>query len=150
MKAYEDKLNVEVDVCGIFLSTHFPFLGATPDGLLYTGTGMGKFAIVEVKCPYKHCNSTILDACKDSQFCLELDSSNQPKLKRNHDYYYQILGQLGISGGEYCDFVVWTLVDVYIERVYLDSTVWQEMTVKLTNYYKTELGPEIIHRLMES
>ncbi len=66
LKAYEDKLNVEVDVCGIFLSTHFPFLGATPDGLVYTGTGMGKFAIVEVKCPYKHCNSTILDACKDS------------------------------------------------------------------------------------
>ncbi len=30
LKAYEDKLNVEVDVCGIFLSTHFPFLGATP------------------------------------------------------------------------------------------------------------------------
>ncbi len=85
-----------------------------------------------------------------TQFCLELDSSNQPKLKRNHDYYYQILGQLGISGGEYCDFVVWTLIDVYIERVYLDSTVWQEMTVKLTNYYKTELGLEIIHRLMES
>ena len=116
-EAYQNKMLVEVDVCGIFLSTTFPFLGATPDGLVYTGTGVGNFAILEIKCPYKHRNSKIADAYKDSKFCLQLDSSNQPKLRKNHDYYYQILGQLGITGGEYCDFIVWTLLDIHIERI---------------------------------
>ena len=55
-----------LNVCGIFLSTTFTFVGATPDGLVYAGTGVGNFVILEIKCPYKHRNSKIADACKDS------------------------------------------------------------------------------------
>ena len=43
---------------------------------------------------------------------------NTPQLKRRHDYYYQIIGQLGITDVRYCDFIVWTLVDLDVERVY--------------------------------
>ena len=49
---------------------------------------------------------------------------NTPQLKRRHDYYYQVIGQLGITGARYCDFIVWTLVDV-------DTELWQEMIDKL-------------------
>ena len=41
---------MDVDVCGIFLITEFPFLDASPDGLMYVG--VGESALVEVKCPY--------------------------------------------------------------------------------------------------
>lgn len=34
LDVYQRKMGVEVDVCGIFLSTEFPFLGASPDGLI--------------------------------------------------------------------------------------------------------------------
>ena len=34
------KMDVEVDVCGIFLRTEFPFLGASPDGLMYWCKGV--------------------------------------------------------------------------------------------------------------
>lgn len=146
LEAYQRKVDVEVDVCGFYLSTKFPFLGASPDGLMYIG--VGEFALVEVKCPYKHRNCTIADACKDSRFCLAI-KNDQPELKRSHDYYYQIIGQLAITGAGYCDFIVWTLVDMHIERVFMDKKLWQEMTDKLKNYYYTELGQEIIHRLLE-
>lgn len=146
LEAYQQRTAIEVDVCGLFLSIEFPFLGATPDGLMYTGLGM--IAVVEVKCPYKHRNSTIIDACKDSKFCLTISDLGEPRLKRNHDYYYQIIGQLGITGAEYCDFVVWTLLDMHIERVFMDADVWQDITKKLKEYYYTELGPEIIQRLL--
>ena len=36
---------------------YVPYLGALPDGLEYVGPG--KFAITEVKCPYKHINSKL-------------------------------------------------------------------------------------------
>lgn len=146
LEAYQRKTGVEVDVCGIFLSAKYPFLGASPDGLLYVGNR--EFALVEVKCPYKHRNSSISDACKDTKFCLTITNS-EPVLKRNHDYYFQVIGQLAITGAQYCDFIVWTLIDMHIERIFIDKDLWQEMTDKLLNYYRTELGPEIIRRLCE-
>ena len=145
MEAYQQTTNTEVDVCGLFLSAEFPFLGATPDGLVYIG--LGTLGLLEVRCPYKHRNSTIVDACKDSGFCLALNDLGQPKLRRSHDYYYQIIGQLGITRAAYCDFVVWTLMDTHIERVFMDTKVWKNITEKLKTYYYTELGPEIIQRL---
>lgn len=145
METYQQRTST--DVCGLYLSTKFPFLGATPDVLKYTGSY--KFAILEVKCPYKHKNSTIVDACKDSAFCLKINNLEQPQLKTSHDYYYQIIGQLGITGAEYFDFIVWTLVDVHIQRMFMDIELWQEMTKKLEKFYYTELGPEIIQRLLD-
>ena len=35
--AYQNKTRIEVDVSGIFLSTVLPFVGASPDGSVYTG-----------------------------------------------------------------------------------------------------------------
>ncbi len=71
-------------------------------------------------------------------------------LKRNHDYYYQVIGQLGITKASYCDFIVWTLSDIHVERIYLDACLWDEMKDKLKQYYYTTLGPEIITRVLES
>ena len=138
IQEYEAKMNVAVDVCGIYLSTHFPYLGASPDGLMYVG--FGKIAIIEVKCPYKHRNNTIAQACEDSGFCLAFNSNDQPILKRSHDYYFQVTGQLAITGAEYCDFVVWMLVDLHIERVYMDRELWKEMTEKNESLLSYRIG----------
>ncbi len=94
------KSNAEVDVCGFYISTQFPFLGASPNGI----------ALIEINCPYTHQSHSINDACQDVKFCLALENG-KPMLKKNHDYYYQIIGQLAVTGAEFCDFVVWTLKD---------------------------------------
>ena len=57
-------MDTEVDVCDFFLSTEFPFLGASPDGIMYIGDY--KIGLVEVKCPYKYRHCSIADVCKDS------------------------------------------------------------------------------------
>ena len=49
LQQYQTITEVEVDVCGLFLSSSLSYLGASPDGLMYVG--LGKIAIVEVKCP---------------------------------------------------------------------------------------------------
>ena len=82
-----------VEPCGLFVDTSKPFLAASPDGVV------GREAVVEVKCPLR-CLETSLEwlARHDQTFCLQRDlSSGGLRLRRNHDYYYQIQGQMHIS-----------------------------------------------------
>ena len=83
----------EVEQCGLFVDTDKCFLAASPDGLV------GGEAVVEVKCPHQ-CESERLEwlAGHDPSFCLQQDLvSGGLRLKRNHDYYYQIQGQMHIT-----------------------------------------------------
>jgi len=52
------------------------------------------------------------------------------KLSRRHEYFYQILGQLGILQGPYCDFVCQTPT-MHIERIPLDPSFFTDMCIKL-------------------
>lgn len=45
LKKLEEAEGIKIKECGLFIDAEFPFLGATPDGLV------GEDAIVEVKCP---------------------------------------------------------------------------------------------------
>ena len=54
--AYQRTTCTEVDSCGIFISVEYPFLGASPDGIIYVD--VGEIALVEIKCPYKHCHDS--------------------------------------------------------------------------------------------
>ena len=134
----------EVEECGVFLNEDYPFLATSPDGIIKLGSQ--EFGIVEVKCPYKHRDSSIQLACQDSAFYLSIDG-NQATLKRTHDYYYQVIGQLALSGAKFCDFIVWTKVDFHRERILPDDELWSEMNSKLSHFYMTTLGVEILTRL---
>ena len=82
------------------------FLGASPDAVGKNASG-DTVCLVEVKCPYKGRNKTVEEMYDDKSFCCHL-VNGEPKLKLNHDYHYQIQGQMAITGVHTCDFVVWT------------------------------------------
>lgn len=82
-----------VENCGLYVDTNKCFLAASPDGVI------GTEAVVEVKCPLK-CVDTRLDwlAKHDQTFCLQPDLvTGGLRLKRNHDYFYQVQGQMHIT-----------------------------------------------------
>ena len=82
-----------MEECGLFVDTDKSFLAASPDGLV------GSEAVVEVKCPFK-CADSRLDwvAAHDSSFCLQTDPiTGGLRLKRSHNYYYQVQGQMHVS-----------------------------------------------------
>ena len=105
IKLYEEKSGHTVHQCGFFVCDMYPFLGASPDGIII-GEG-DEFGIVEVKCPFVHHNTTISKACDDKIFHL-MKTENDMKLCLDHDYHYQITGQLAITKAAYCDLVTWT------------------------------------------
>ena len=62
---------VTVQDCGLFIDAQRPWLAASPDGIV-TDSLTGQW-LLEVKCPYKHRQRRVEDACRDDPgFCLEI------------------------------------------------------------------------------
>ncbi|KAK6196378.1 hypothetical protein SNE40_001615 [Patella caerulea] len=114
---------VTVEKCGIILHSEIPGLGASPDGKVYD-TVCNKFGGLEVKCPISKAGMTI-----EQGFYLANDNGNI-HLKISHDYFYQVQGQMFISGLEWTDFVVWLGKEIFIERVKFDFDLWHSRSMR--------------------
>ena len=125
---------------GLRVNPKYPHLGATPDGVVKCDCcGDG---IIEIKCPYKHQQSHPHNV-KDNKFCLE-QVNGQMLLKKTHEYYYQIQGQLAICEMEYCDFVCWTPHGMHIERIVPDTLLFKTIKPSLDAFFVTVLLPMLI------
>ena len=67
-------------------------------------------ALQSIKNPYSARDLTLHEACHATKaFCLEMQEHNRNvtyKLKRRHDYYYQIQCQMYCCNVDWCDFVL--------------------------------------------
>ena len=108
---YENLKNVIVKECGLFLNKRYPWLGASPGGIVYhDGVAMG---IIEIKCLKALRDRTVsafIEEVKEKKIslvnsCLCL-CNDSLALRRCHQYYYQIQHQLLLTEFEYCDFVI--------------------------------------------
>ncbi|XP_050058307.1 uncharacterized protein LOC126550531 [Aphis gossypii] len=103
--------------------------------------------LVEIKCPYSAKDYTnINDAIIEKKInFLRLNLNKEPELKKTHDYYYQIQGQLHISKKKYCDFIVYSSNWLHVETIYYNNEFWiNVMQPKLTKFYLNCLLPEIV------
>ena len=110
----------KVESTGLHVNPKYPHLGASPDGLTScTCCGDG---ILEIKCPY-----SLRDSIPTNAPCLTSSMDGEYKLSTTHEYYYQVHGQLGITGRPFCDFVCWTPQDIHVERILYDPDFFVEM-----------------------
>ncbi|XP_077204323.1 uncharacterized protein LOC143842901 [Paroedura picta] len=140
IKSSESRKPVKVDDCGLFVDKGKKWLAASPDGIVReAGTGK-KLAILEVKCPYKHRNKTVTDACKDKTFCLEKEGEAYT-LKKEHPYYTQVQCQMGVTGLKKADLVVHTNKETAIAPVEFDPIFWNNTVPKLEKFYTDAVVP---------
>jgi hypothetical protein len=76
----KNKHNVSVEDMDLVLCTYCSYLGASPDGLIVSEPH--KY-LIEVICPYKWRQSTILDACNDKALCCYVDENGSVHLKKS-------------------------------------------------------------------
>ena len=96
----DDHSELSCTLSGLCVNPKYPHLGATPDGIVKCdccGNGL-----IEIKCPYKHKESHP-HSVVDNKYCLE-HVDGLVRLKKTHEYYYQIQGQLAI-----CEWNIVTL-----------------------------------------
>ena len=128
--------NLSVEPCGLFVSVEHPWLAASPDGLVTDPTDrVSPFGLVEIKNPYSSREQTLIEAASSASFCLKCDKDNKLSLKRRHDYYYQVQCQLFCTKRDWCDFVLRTGKDLYVERIHRDDSWFQTSLNKLKKFY---------------
>ena len=125
--AEANRNNVNIYPCGVIVSLTAPWIAASPDRKVYNPERNPSFGLLEIKCPQV---SSILECPY-----LIRDEEGQLKLKRNHNYYYQVLTQLAVSGLEWCDLFVWCSNDFHQETIYFNSDNWNEVKRKVDIFY---------------
>lgn len=141
--------NLHYSRSGFVISEDFPFLGASPDAVVYDPISASPFGLAEVKCPYSFRHMTPSQACMNREFCCVLEATNDGKehlkLRHNHPYYSQVQGQMAITGRAWCDFVIYTEKGISVERISFNRDFWQtDLLPKLIDFFDNCFAPEII------
>ena len=102
--------------------------------------------LVEVKCLFNAKEKTVEEGCSGIRsFCSEI-VEQRPCLKTSHDYYYQVQGQMAVTGIHVCDFVIWTPKDISIQRINFDNEFWSNTCLpKREHFFFYFFLPEIIY-----
>ncbi|KAK4880364.1 hypothetical protein RN001_008510 [Aquatica leii] len=137
IKKYETVKGVKVTRCGIFVDIDYPYLAASPDGLV------AENGLLEVKCLPSLGNQIIKNVTLKRVCFTVVDG--EVRLNPQHPYYFQVQRQLNITKRDYCDFVIFTENDFAVNRIYRDVNLWNdEMLPKLISFYTNCMLPEII------
>lgn len=124
--------NSHAHECGLVVNPQFSFIGASPDNKICEN---GNTGLLEIKCPFNARAKTMEEAIADIPgFFLHHENENI-KLKRADNYYYQVQGQLLVTGAPFCDFIVWSKEGSHIERILPDLDMHQDMLNRLAEFY---------------
>lgn len=126
---------------GVFLSTEYPYLAATPDASVSCKC-CGK-GVAEAKCPYSLAQTGIPKVAVSQNFCLDNGDDGGLHLKRSHQYFFQVQTQMAICNVSYCDFIVWTPSSTHIERVQRDDAFIDTLLSRARSFFVRAIMPEL-------
>lgn len=139
IEQFEELQNFHVQQCGFFVDLEESYLGASPDGLI------GNDTIIEVKCPKTCSEMTPLQGISNGKIKFAKMEKGRMKLLKNHNYYYQVQGQLHVTRRKKCYFIVWTPKGMEYELIRRDDNFWAvECHEQLKNFYMNCLLPELV------
>ena len=138
------KLGCTLVKSGVWIDIERGWLAASPDGLVFNSSGK-LVGIIEIKCPFSAKDMTPLEAAKSlpSFPCKEIDG--HLALKREHNYFYQVQGQLAITHAPWCDFCIYTPHGFSIERIDFELPLWQQMVQNLETFFDKFMIPCLSH-----
>ena len=127
-------------------------MGASPGRLVYDPNARPSTGGLEVKCIESAQGMTPLQMkqtpkeVKKKSFCLKMKGDHL-QLDENHNYFYRVQGQEGVSGIEWFDFALLTdphlgLNGFFVQRIYFNNNQSEsEWLPKLTEFYFNHLLP---------
>ena len=133
---YSQLMNVNFSPCGLVIHPSTPWLASSLDGIVFDPNEYPQFGLVEFKCPNVH---NFMD-CK----YLKMEGGS-PQLKKSHSYYWQVQGQLLITGMQWCDFVVWAQEDYVVQRIYVEPEVQSAIREKADHFFFYHYMPSYLH-----
>ena len=103
-------------------------MSASPDCKVYDPSDpISPYGLLEIKCP----SFESVYGVK----CLKHFEDGTLSLNRNNEHFIQIMGQLGLTGLNWCDYLVWRENDFHLERIYCSKDLFQDFLKKLQEFF---------------
>ena len=131
--------DVSVLETGLHISPDYPYLGASPDGLIQCSTC--GFGVIEIKSPFKYRNATWQEAAQDTANGCSIEG-NSLRVKRHSRWMYQIQGQMMITGASYCDFVL-NAQTMMATRISRDEVLISQLRDDLRHFFVRFIFPAL-------
>jgi putative phage-type endonuclease len=128
--------------CGLFIAKEYPFLAASPDGII------DSTHVVEVKCPFSARDKPISAVTVPYLNC---DDRRNFFLDMNHNYYYQIQGQLLCTGAQTCTLIICTADNLKVKDIkYFDiqrnDTFILKMVSQLEDFFNNHFREALLEK----
>ena len=131
---YRHRKGLKHNVPGLIISNKHAFLGTSPDGIFDCKT-CGK-ALIEIKCLSSKRNFYPKSALLLLGIC-EKSENGELIVKKSHRYFYQVQGQMALTGIHRCYFVAYTHKGIYHILVNFDQAFWDSLVDKLQHFYRS-------------
>ena len=121
---------------GFVVNIEKSWLGFSPDAWVHNPSVDCTDGTAEFKCPYTMADITPEEMCDQKSFYL-VSLNGIPCLKRDHEYYHQVQLQLYVtrSMAKWCDFCVYSLRGVFVQRIFPDKCCQKYAISKLDNFF---------------
>lgn len=120
---YEQETGNRVFPCGCVINPQAPHL--SPGRKVVDSTGV--LGLLEIKCPD-------VDSVLECKY-LSVKEDGVLALKTSHEYHFQMIGQMGITGMTWCDFFVKSRNDFHLERIDFNEEKWEFVKNKLDLFF---------------
>ena len=134
----------KVEKVGLVILKSDPFIAVSPDGEIFCECCQN--GVLEIKCPARSMQSIPLHTTL-SYLLKETDpltGHESSKLTTNHEYYFQVQGQMAVTKSSYCDFFVYSKNGYHLEIIKFDSKFWESMLFNFQWFWRNRLAPYLI------
>src|SRR5436190_3343406 len=100
-------MSTELVECGLIVSKDNPWLGYSPDGIVFENNK--PFKLIEIKCPYEGKKKGINEVINSIKWLTK--ENDQLSLKKHHSYYAQVQIGMAVLNLPLTDFVIYTPFD---------------------------------------
>ena len=134
--------NVTVESSGLMVSTKYPYLGASPDGIVKCSCCPNH--VLEIKCPYAYKDKDIEFICSQRDYHLYKDNG-RVLLKKTSPWFTQVQMQMYLANCDSCDLAVYTKVAPYltIVKIAFDGEWWLKQLPVLEKFFMTLVWPRL-------
>ena len=118
---------VSVKECGIFLDKTNPYIGASPDRIVFCSCH--EDVCLEIKYPFSISHLSPTDDQASLNYLVDSE------LKSSHQYYTQCQLQMGITGLKHCYFFVYTAHGFLMNKIDFDVEFYNELIKDSCMFY---------------
>jgi len=133
-ESYCKCFNVTVIKCGLIVHIKYPWLCASPDGIVVID-GIPK-KVLEIKCPISCKDKMIIDPILNVSNVKYLQLINgKVTLKKSHTYYTQCQILMFTSGLDECDLYIFNFIEPVLINIIKDEHFLMNTLTKLEMFY---------------